>query len=87
MIDLGQSSSLTVLNAKHLGLDLGIENWVYLKICQPVGSWKGKLLEPKKIDVETVLGYVLGKRKLIHTVPIEDENTSTTIFAVCLVTL
>ena len=87
LIDLGQSSSLTVLNAKHLGLDLGIENWVYLKICQPVGSWKGKLLEPKKFDVETVLGYVLGKRKLIYTVPIEDENTSTTIFAVCLVTL
>ena len=58
-----------------------------LKVNQPVGSWKGKMLKPINFDVETILGYVLGKRKLIYTVPIEDENTSTTIFAVCLVIL
>ena len=72
---LGQSSSFTVLNAKHVWV------WMSLKGSQPVGSWKGKMLKPTNFDIETVLGFVLGtcmrchKRKLIYVVPIEDENT------------
>ena len=52
-----------------------------LKVSQPVGSWKGKMLEPINFDIETVLGFVLGtcmrchKHKLIYKVLIEDKNT------------
>ena len=52
-----------------------------LKISQPVGSWKGKMLKPINLDVETILGFVLGtcmrchKHKLIYKVPIENKNT------------
>ena len=31
-----------------------------LKISQPVGSWKGKMLKPINLDVESILGFVLG---------------------------
>ena len=74
-IGLRQSSSLTVLNAKHVWV------WMSLKVNQPVGSWKGKMLKPINFDIETVLGFVLGtcmryhKHKLIYIVPIEDEHT------------
>ena len=56
-------------------------DWVLPKRSQPVGSWKGKMLEPINFDVETILGYVLGtcmrchKRKLIYTVPSDDKIT------------
>ena len=52
-----------------------------LKVSQPVGSWKGKMLKPINFDIETVLGFVLGtcmrchKHKLIYKVLIEDKNT------------
>ena len=45
------------------------------------GKFKGKMLEPKNFDVDTILGYVLGtcmrchKRKLIYTVPSDDKDT------------
>ena len=74
-IGLRQSSSLTVLNAKHVWV------WMSLKVNQPVGSWKGKMLKPINFDIETVLGFVLAtcmrchKHKLIYIVPIEDEHT------------
>ena len=45
-IGLRQSSSLTVLNTKHVWV------WVSLKISQLVGSWKGK---PANFDIEPVL--------------------------------
>ena len=66
-IGLGQSSSLTVLNAEHVWV------WMSLKVSQPVGSWKGKMLKPINFDIETVLGFVLGtcmrchKHKLIYS--------------------
>ena len=47
-----------------------------LKISQPVGSWKGKMLKPINFDVEPVFDFVLGtfmrchKHKLIYIVPI-----------------
>ena len=47
---LRQSSSLTVLNAKHVWV------WMSLKVSQPVGSCKGKLLKPIytiNFDIET----------------------------------
>ena len=28
-----------------------------LKISQPLGSWKGKMLKPINLDVETILGW------------------------------
>ena len=52
-----------------------------LKISQLLGSWKGKTLKPINLDVETILGVVLGtcmrchKNKLIYKVPIENKNT------------
>ena len=45
-----------------------------LKIRQPVGSWKGKMLKPINFDVEPVFDFVLGtfmrchKHKLIYIV-------------------
>ena len=74
-IGLRQSSSLTVLNAKHVWV------WMSLKVSQPVGSWKGKMLKPINFDIETGLGFVLGTymrchtHKLVYIVPIEDKNT------------
>ena len=66
-IGLGESASFTVLNAKH------VWGWVLLKVSQPLGSWKGRILKPINFDIETVLGFVLGtcvrchKHKLIHS--------------------
>ena len=59
---LGQSSSLTVLNAKHVWVWIqGFKGgWVSLKTSQPVASWKGKMPKPINFDVQTVLGVVLG---------------------------
>ena len=71
-----------------------------LKISQLLGSWKGKMLKPINLDVETILGVVLGtcmrchKHKLIYKVPIENKilkqilrYITSYIYTICLVTL
>ena len=51
-IGLGQNSSLTVLNAKHVWV------WVFevlglgVSKNKPVGNWEGKMLKPLNVDVE-----------------------------------
>ena len=74
---LGQSSSLTVLNAKHVWVWIqGFKGgWVSLKRKSTGGKLEGKWLKPINFDIETVFGFVLGTCMRCHKHKLEIHSS------------